>query len=299
MTIRNLEIFTKVAELGSMSAAAKQLYITQPSVSLAIAEIEKEYDVKLFDRIGNRLCLTPTGHQLMEYTSNIIHHYKEMEMFLKDESHNTSIRVGATATIGQNIISTIIERLEREYPGIKCEVTVASTGVIEERILRSELDIGFVEGDISSSALVVNPILEDELCVVCSKKHRFYKRTSIHISELEGEHFILREAGSGTRAKVESILHENHINYHPQWSCYSFESIKEAIMHNLGITIMSPRVVRRELQNGELWTCFIEDVSFKRSFDLVYRQNKYFSAPLTRFVEICENMKALDPDIHN
>lgn len=296
MTIRNLEIFTKVAELGSMSAAAKQLYITQPSVSLAIAEIEKEYDVKLFDRIGNRLCLTTTGQQLMEYTSSIIHQYKEMEMFLKDESHNTRIRVGATATIGHHIISSIIERLEKEIPGTKCEVTVASTGIIEERLLRSELDIGFVEGDITSPALVVNPILEDELCVVCSKKHRFYKRNSISVTELNDENFILRESGSGTRAKVESILRENHIVYHPQWSCYSFESIKEAIMHNLGITIMSPRVVRRELQNGELWSCNIEDVSFKRTFDLVYRQNKYFSAPLTRFVQICENMKLLEPD---
>lgn len=297
MTIRNLEIFTKVAELGSMSATAKQLYITQPSVSLAIAEIEKEYDVKLFDRIGNRLCLTPTGQQLMEYTSNIIHLYKEMELFLKDESHNTSIRVGATATIGHHIISSIIERLEKEMPGTKCEVTVASTGIIEEKLLKSELDIGFVEGDITSHALVVNPILEDELCVVCSKKHRFYKRNSITLAELNEENFILRETGSGTRAKLESILRENHIVYHPQWSCYSFESIKEAIMHNLGITVMSPRVVRRELQNGELWSCNIEDVSFKRTFDLVYRQNKYFSAPLTRFVEICENMKVLEPDL--
>ena len=296
MTIRNLEIFTKVAELGSMSAAAKELYITQPSVSLAIAEIEKEYDVKLFDRIGNRLCLNPTGHQLMEYTSSIIHQYKEMEMFLKDESHNTSIRVGATATIGHHIISSIIDRLEKEMPGIKCEVMVASTGVVEERLIHSELDIGFVEGDITSRALVVNPILEDELCVVCSKKHRFYKRDSITLNELNDENFILRETGSGTRAKVESILRENHIVYHPQWSCYSFESIKEAIMHNLGITIMSPRVARRELQNGELWSCNIEDVSFKRTFDLVYRQNKYFSAPLIRFVEICENMKILEPD---
>lgn len=299
MTIRNLEIFTKVAELGSMSAAAKVLYITQPSVSLAIAEIEKEYNVKLFDRIGNRLCLTPTGQQLSEYTSGIIHQYKEMELFLKDESHNTGIRVGATATVGHHIIAPIIEQLEKELPGIKCEVTVASTGIIEERLLRSELDIGFVEGDITSHVLVVNPLIEDELCVICSKKHRFHGRKSISLEELNNESFILREEGSGTRAKVENILRENHISYHPQWNCYSFEAIKEAIIHNLGITVMSPRVVSRELQNHELWACNIEDASFKRTFDLVYRQNKYFTAPLTRFIEICENMKVLEAGFHS
>lgn len=294
MTIRNLEIFTKVAELKSMSATAKSLYITQPSVSLAIAEIEREYDVKLFDRIGNHLCLTPTGEHLMEYSSSIIHLYKEMELYLKDESQNASIRVGATVTIGHNIISPIIERLEKEMPGVKCKVMVADTSIIEEHLLRSELDIGLVEGDITSHTLVVNPILNDELLVVCSPKHRFYKRKSVSLNELEGENFILRESGSGTRAKVETILRENHITYHPQWSCYSFDSIKEAIMHNLGITIMSPRVVSREIKSGVLWACSIDDASFKRTFDLVYRQNKFFSPPLTRFVEICENMKVLD-----
>ena len=115
MTIRNLEIFTKVAELGSMSGAAKNLYITQPSVSLAIAEIEHEYDVRLFDRVGNRLRLTLTGQQLLEYTTSILHQYKEMERFLKDESHSSSIRIGATATVGQYIIAPIIEQLKEIY----------------------------------------------------------------------------------------------------------------------------------------------------------------------------------------
>ena len=291
MTIRNLEIFTKVAEMGSMSAAAKSLYITQPSVSLAITEIEKEYDVKLFDRVGNRLCLTPTGQQLLVYTASIIQQYKTMELFLKDESHNAGIRVGVTATVGHYIIAPIIEQLKKEFPGLKCEVTVASTGILEDRLLKSELDIGFVEGDITEPTLVVKPVMEDELAVICSNRHRFYGRESIQLQELEGEDFILREVGSGTRAKVESILRENHIAFHPQWNCYSFEAIKEAIMHNLGISIMSPRVVRRELQSKDLWACNIENANLIRTFDLVCRQNKYFSDSLSRFVEICESMR--------
>lgn len=288
MTIRNLEIFTKVAELGSMSAAAKSLYITQPSVSLAISEIEKEYDIKLFDRVGNTLCLTPTGQQLTIYAASIIHQYKEMELFLQDESHNAAIRVGATATIGYYIISPIIEQLQRELPGVNCEVTVASTGIIQEKLLKSELDIGFVEGDITSSILVVKPVMEDELAVICSSSHRFYGRNSIPLQELEGEAFILREEGSGTRARLETVLRENHISYRPLWDCYSFEAIKEALLHNLGISVMSPRVVKHELATGELWACRLEDISFRRTFDLVCRKGKFFSNTLSRFVEICE-----------
>ena len=291
MTIRNLEIFTKVAELGSMSAAAKHLYITQPSVSLAIAEIEHEYDVRLFDRVGNKLRLTPTGLQLLEYTTSILEQCKEMERFLKDESHSASIRIGATATVGQYIIAPIIEQLRGENPDIKCQVTVASTRIIQDALLKGELDIGFVEGDITSPALVVKPIMTDELTVICSPEHPFYPRTSVKLKELNGQPFIFREEGSGTRAKVEDILRMHQISYNPQWSCSSFGAIKEAVMHNLGITIISPRVVRHELAKGTLWSCRIEDASFRRTFDLVYRQHKYFTGTLKRFIEISHFLK--------
>ena len=294
MTIRNLEIFTKVAELGSMSAAAKTLYITQPSVSLAIAEIEHEYDVKLFDRTGNRLHLTPTGQQLLEYTTSILLQYKEMERFLKDESHSSSLRIGATVTVGQNIIAPIIEQLKVENPDIKCQVTVASTSIIEESLLKSELDVGFVEGDITSTALIVKPILTDEMRVICSPAHPFYMKPSIKLHELNGQTFILREEGSGTRARAEDILRENNITYHTQWNCASFGAIKEAVMHNLGITIISPRVVQRELADGNLWACKIEDASFQRTFDIAYRKNKFFTDSLLRFIEISHQFRNED-----
>ena len=130
--------------------------------------------------------------------------------------------------------------------------------------------------------------MEDELAVICSSSHRFYGRHSIPLQELEGEAFILREEGSGTRARLETVLRENHISYRPLWDCYSFEAIKEALLHNLGISVMSPRVVKRELATGELWACRLEDISFRRTFDLVCRKGKFFSNTLSRFVEICE-----------
>ena len=126
----------------------------------------------------------------------------------------------------------------------------------------------------------------DKLCIICGREHPFAGRSVILPEDLHNQNFILREKGSGTRAKVESILRENHISYNPQWKCTSFGAIKEAVRHNLGITIISPRVARHELLNGDLWACFIEGSSFKRTFDLVYRQNKYFSRSLKRFVEL-------------
>ena len=290
MTIRNIEIFTKVASLGSMSSAAKELYITQPSVSLAIAEIEKEYGVRLFERVGNHLHLTPTGEELLIYTSSILHQYKEMDLFLREESHNAKIRIGATATVGHCLIAPLISHLKTLMPDVNYEITVASTGIIEERLLKSELDIGLVEGDIHSDNLIASPVVDDSLTVICSNKHPLYGKENIFLQDLENEVFILREHSSGTRTKVEEILQEHNISYHAQWSCYSFESIKEAIIHNLGITIMSPRVITHELQNGTLWSCNIEGIDLSRTFDLVYRKNKYISEPMQQFIDVCNHL---------
>ncbi|MGM9522717.1 MAG: LysR family transcriptional regulator [Oscillospiraceae bacterium] len=291
MTIRNMEIFVTVADTGSMSAAAEKLYITQPSVSLAISDIEKEYSVKLFDRTGRRLRLTPAGRRLLGYSNGIIHLNEELERFLRNESHNPGIRIGATATVGVCVIAPIIELLRAETPEVKCEVSVANTKIIEEKLLKSELDIGLVEGDVKTPDLVVKPVINDELAVICSPKHPFSGRSSVKIAELVKEELILREVGSGTRAKLETAMSEHGLICSPSWSSYSFEAIKEAVLHNLGITVMSARLVRRELLRGELCVCPIEDTNLSRTFDLVYRKNKFFSSTLTRFADICSGME--------
>jgi DNA-binding transcriptional LysR family regulator len=112
------------------------------------------------------------------------------------------------------------------------------------------------------------------------------------MKDLENEVFILREHSSGTRMKVEEVLKEHNISYQTQWNCYSFESIKEAILHNLGITIMSPRVISRELIDGSLWACMIDDVDLSRSFNLIYRKNKFLSEPMQQFIGVCTKLES-------
>lgn len=296
MTIRNLEIFSAVAELGSMSAAADYLYITQPSVSLAISDIEKEYKVKLFDRVGRKLHLTPAGKRLVGYSNGILRLNDEMEHFLANESHNPGIHVGASATVGACIMAPVIDELKKSIPDVKCDVDVANTKIIESELLKSELDIALVEGDVSSPELIVCPVIRDELMLVCSSKHRFYGRKTINLEELESENLILREVGSGTRAKLERAMASRHLSCNIGWSCYNFEAIKDAVIHNFGVTVASPRVAGRELCRGEMWACRIGDVDFSRSFNVVYCKNKFFTPTLLKFIEVCKNFKNFSID---
>ncbi len=100
MTLRNLRIFLAVADCGSMSEAAKKMHIAQPSVSGTIGEIEEQYGVRLFERLGRRLYITPTGTQLCEYARHILSMYDAMELRLRNADETDMLRVGATVTVG-------------------------------------------------------------------------------------------------------------------------------------------------------------------------------------------------------
>ena len=138
MTFRHLKIFIAVAQTGSMSAAARELYIAQPTVSQVIAEIENEYGIRLFERLSRRLYITREGRQLLDYARHITALFEEMERDLHYASRNRTLRVGATITVGSCVLPALVARFEAENPSDTVEVLVDNTRVIEEKILSGE-----------------------------------------------------------------------------------------------------------------------------------------------------------------
>ncbi|MBQ2327416.1 MAG: LysR family transcriptional regulator [Clostridia bacterium] len=291
MTNRNLEIFVAVAEYGKMSLAARQLYITQSSVSQAISEIEKEYGVLLFERLSRRLHLTDTGRDFLEYAKKTLALQQEMDNFLRDTSRRKKIRIGATLTVGASVISPIVSRLKELDEDIIPEVTVANTHILEEKLLRSQLDIGFVEGMIKHPDIIVEHVMHDEMTFVCGPKHPFYGRENVSIRELDGMPLILREHGSGTRSQVETAMKTHHLELNSPWECCTADAIISAVMHSHAATIISHRLVREHAENGLVWSCPIPDVDFNRSFSLVYHKDKLITAAMAQFMKVCRNFE--------
>ena len=154
MTLRNLRIFLSVADCGSMSEAAKKMHIAQPSVSGTISEIEEQYQVRLFERLGRRLYITPTGEQLCEYARHILSAFDSMEQRLRNADDTDMLRIGATVTVGTCILGDVLKRYIAETGHPAPRVLVDNTQVIEQQLLKSELDAAIVEGSISSPDLV-------------------------------------------------------------------------------------------------------------------------------------------------
>ena len=285
MTMRHLEIFIAVAEAGKMNLAAKQLHLSQPTVSQAIQEIESQYRILLFERLSKKLFITDAGRELLDYARHIVSLFNKMEVTLQGHAVSMTLQVGATVTVGTCVFNTAIEAFERQNPEIQIHVTVDNTRMIEDRILKSQLDLAVVEGTISSPDIHVLPIIDDELVLVCGASHPFYGRSEIDFSELEGLPFVLREPGSGTRALFEDKLRDHQVTINEKWVCNNSEAIKNAVMEGQGLTVISRILVERELSERSLYQVPISHIQMNRHFCLVYHKNKYLSAPIKRLIQ--------------
>ncbi len=285
MTIRELRIFIAVVETGKMGLAAKKLYIAQPTVSKVISEIEATYGVKLFERLAKRLYITPEGEQLLSYARHIVALFDEMERGLKNSSNQVLLKVGATITVGSCVLTNIINRLEEKHPNVQAQVYVDNTHVIEEMILTSRLDLALVEGAVTSKDLLVQPMIHDELVLICGMQHPFASKKAISMDELAGQAFVVREKGSGTRERFDEALHSRHIEIYPKWTCHSSDAILTAVAGGQGLAVISKLLVLEMVESKKIHTIDIDGANLDRSFDLVYHKDKFISPAMQSLID--------------
>lgn len=294
-TIRQLEAFIATAEFKKMSEAAKHLYISQPTISQIIAELEKEYDTKLFERHTKELRITPAGMLLLKSAREIISIHKTLKQEMKTISSIHPLRVGATMTVGANIMGKIVSRMNELYPDIDITVNVTNTETIEQLLLENELDVALVEGVITHSKLMAKPVLLDKLCLICGKDHPFAGSTCLRAEDLRNQNFILREKGSGTRAIFESFMRMQDIPYQVKWESNSTPAIIDAISRNLGLGFLSERCVYSQAAAGLICCCPVQDFTLERFFYICYSRSTHLT---TQVKEFCNYVSSLPKDFH-
>lgn len=273
MTLRSLEIFLKVAETLNMQAAARALYISPPSVSEAIAEMERECGVKLFERLKRRLYLTEAGQKTRNYAQRLWNVYDEMRRGMA--TAQAEIRLGVTMTVASTVLLEILGDVGRPAPLVK----VCNTREVEKGLLENTLDLGLVEGDVHSEPLVVTPFCTDTLMLACSPRHPFAGKKELTLSELSGADLLMREQGSGTREKLARALEEKQARPRVLWECGSVDALIRAVRANIGVSVMSARLIPSDLA-----TVNIRDFDGSRCFSLVWHRDKYLSPALERLI---------------
>ena len=199
MTIRHYKIFLAVADRGTMSAAAASLYISQPTVSQAVAELERHYGALLFERLSQRLYITELGRRLLPRARKAVEAFENAEAEMLEAGARQEIRIGCSVSVGTVLINDILDAAEPKMPGCRVSVTVDNTAAIEKSVLENQSDIGIIEGVCESGEMVLTPVITDYLVLICAKTHRLAGVKNLTFSDLEGERLISREKGSYER----------------------------------------------------------------------------------------------------
>lgn len=289
-TLKQLGIFISVAEKLRMSEAAKALYVSQPTVSQTISDLEYELGVELFERGHKQLVLTPHGQLLLEHARRVIEQYDLMTAAVKDAAPVRELRIGCTLSIADTLLAPIGRRLADNHPDVQSAYFVENTRSLENRLLHSELDVALIEGQIQSAQIAKLPLVKDTLMVICSREHPFWGRSQIRPEELDGQPFILRELGSGTRTIFEDYLRTAKVSVRVVGESTSSAAIIELVRHGLGLGVISRRCVERYTDQSLIHACTIEGMPMDRLFYICYNTRMPVRSQMQDFIKACKQV---------
>lgn len=288
-SLRQLEVFLAVARSESVSRAATELAMSQSAVSGSLADLESQFDVQLFDRIGKRLQLSELGHRVRARAEALCEQARELEAALESTNEVGKLRLGATLTIGNYVAVPIMARFLELHRGASVTLEIANTAEIARKVENFEIDVGLVEGELSNAGLTVTPWRDDEVVVFCAPTHPYAKKRSLDDDALVAATWIVREPGSGTRQSFDHAMHDLLSNLRIGFELQHTEAIKSAALAGLGLGCLSRIAVAGELDRGELVRCKVPTRAFNRRFYFVTHEKKTPSAAARAFLDLCRS----------
>ncbi|AYV66117.1 LysR family transcriptional regulator [Niallia circulans] len=289
MNIESLKMFCLVVEEGTISQAARLSFVTQPAVTRQIRQLEEAYKTQLFKRHSGKLILSKAGELLYPYAKEIVEYTKLSFDAIQELNGNEEIvlNIGASYTLGEYLLPGILGEFSRNYPDLKFSLSIGNTPTILAKLEINEIDIAFVEGAVNNDELIREKFAEDELILVTSLTHAWGKKEQINIQELPEEKMIWREANSGTRLIVEAALSELGVleEIKSTMELGSYQSIKNAVEANLGVSILPKLTVTKEISNGSLHEVKIKNLLISRDLWMVQKSHRFKKSGLKYFLQ--------------
>ncbi|HEJ9056542.1 TPA: LysR family transcriptional regulator [Serratia fonticola] len=284
ITLRQLEVFTEVLKSGSTTQASVVLALSQSAVSAALADLEGQLKVLLFDRVGKRLVINEHGRLLYPKALALLEQAGEIEqLFLHDSG---ALRIAASSTIGNYMLPEMIAHYRKDFPATPLELNVGNSQEVIVAVADFRVDLGLIEGPCHMPELVTQPWLEDELVVFAAPDNPLLQQP-VTLATLASAPWILRERGSGTREVLDHLLLAHLPNFQLVMELGNSEAIKHAVRHGIGISCLSRRVVEEQLVSGALVELSIPLPPLMRTLYLIHHRQKHISNALQRFLSYC------------
>ncbi len=286
-SLRQLEVFLATARYENVTRAAETLSMSQSAASGALKELERQFDMKLFDRLGKRLQLSELGQQLRPQIESLLEQARNLEQALSGQDVVGRLKIGATLTIGNYIAVNMIADFRQQNSRSDVILRVANTETIAKQVAGFELDMGLIEGELQHPDLETVHWRRDELVVFASPDHPLLTSPALSDQDLLSLPWIVREQGSGTRQAfdraMQGILTDLHIGMELQHT----EGIKRAVEAGLGVGCLSQICLADAFERGSLAPLQVPGRDFRREWYLITHRDKFQSAALKRWLTLC------------
>ena len=289
-SLRQLEIFVAISKTESVSRAAEALSLSQSATSTALSELERQFDLQLFDRVGKSLRINETGQQLLPRAVELLDRAKEIENLLQGHAGFGYMRIGATLTVGNYLATILVARFLQEHPESRIQLQVHNTSTIVQQIANHELDLGLIEGDCNHPDIEVQPWIADELVVFSAPNHPLAKQRKVSMEQLLQEDWILREKGSGTRETFDRAFHSHHSKLKIRLELEHTEAIKRAVESGLGIGCISRLALKDAFRRGSLVPISTPNLNLSRFFYFLWHKQKYQTTGIREFLDLCKRL---------
>lgn len=288
MTLRHMKIYTAVFRCSSITRAADELHLAQPSVSFAVKELENYYGIRLFDRIGRRICPTEAGREFYGYASHIVSLFEDMEKQFKNWDAIGTLRVGTSITIGTHILPMLIRRYQQDFPDLKVEAVISKSRDIEQDLLDGRVDIGLIETQPEAPDLLSIPFMKDSLCAIVAPNYPLAQMDTVSLTQLARYPFLMREKGSAGREILDACFSMLQQPVHPAWESASTQAIVRGVAEGLGVAVLPFLLVERDIREQTVRMLPLTRPLWL-NLNIIYHKNKFLTPNMKAFIELCRD----------
>ncbi|HCS13583.1 MAG TPA: LysR family transcriptional regulator [Zetaproteobacteria bacterium] len=279
VTLRQLQVFESAARHLSFSRAAAELHLSQPGVSMQIKQLEATVGQALFEQLGKKIFLTGVGREVLRAGQAIAQQLVDLEDTLNDLRglKQGALTVGVVSTVSYFAIG-LISRFRQEHPEVRITLNVVNREALLAQLANNEVDLALMGQAPEGHDLESTPFMENPLVVIAPFDHPLAKRKNIALARVAEADFVAREPGSGTRGATEAFFQAHGMALRVAMEMNKNEAIKQAVMAELGLGIVSLHTIDMELALKRLTVLNVEDFPIMRHWHIVHRNGKRFAA---------------------
>lgn len=285
-TLRQLQVFEKVATCLNHSQAARELYLSQPAVSMQIKQLEEHVGLPLFEQMGKKIFLTEAGRELYPYSRHIAQQLDEIEAVFNRlkglEQGKLSLSVVNTANY---FTPQLLAEFCQQHPDIQISLHVANRDAVLKQLDENRTDLAIMGQPPEGLDIAAERFMDNLLVVIAAPSHPLAQVEQVKFSQLAQEPFLLREQGSGTRSAMERLFAKHRTQLRIRMEMETNEAIKQAVQAGMGLGFLSLNSIELELETGRLVMLNVEQFPLLRHWFVVHRSQKRLSSAAEAFKE--------------